>query len=58
MEYVKKRPGVDGDKGLWVAALLSNKPDLSSTEIAEITEVSRQYVNKLKRDFLSPESGN
>ncbi|MDD5698895.1 MAG: AAA family ATPase, partial [Victivallaceae bacterium] len=39
MEYVKKRPGVDGEKGLWVAALLANKPDLTSTEIAEITEV-------------------
>ncbi len=58
MQYVKKRHGVDGEKGLWVAALLSNKPDLSSSEIAEITEVSRQYVNKLKRDFSPPESGN
>ena len=52
MQYVKRRGNIDGDKGLWVAALLSNKPDLSSSEIAEITEVSRQYVNKLKRDLF------
>jgi DNA-binding IscR family transcriptional regulator len=51
MQYVKNRPGADGEKGLWVAALLANNPDLSSTEIAEMTEVSRQYVNKLKRNF-------
>jgi hypothetical protein len=51
MQYVKNRPGVDGEKGLWVAALLANRPDLSSTEIAEMTEVTRQYVNKLKKYF-------
>jgi hypothetical protein len=51
MQYVKNRNGVDGEKGLWVAALLSNKPDLSPSEIAEITEVSRQYVYQIKHDL-------
>lgn len=51
MQYVKNRPCADGAKGLWVAALLANNPDLSSTEIAEMTGASRQYVNKLKRNF-------
>jgi hypothetical protein len=51
MQYVKNRSGADGEKGLWVAALLANNPDLSSTEIAGMTGASRQYVNKLKRNF-------
>jgi hypothetical protein len=51
MQYVKNRPGTDGEKGLWVAALLANNPDLSPSEIAEITEVSRQYVYKIKHDL-------
>ncbi len=51
MQYVKNRPGVDGEKGLWVAALLANDPGLSVAEIAEITEVSRQYVYKTKHDL-------
>ncbi len=49
MKYIKVREGVTGDKGLLVAAKLAHFPDADSSEIAREFEVTRQYVNTVKR---------
>ena len=49
MRYVKNRPGMNGDKALWTAALLVHAPDRSDREIAETVSATRQYVNQIRR---------
>lgn len=48
MQYVKYRPGFNGDKGQWVAALIANKPDMDIAEIAQKTGASERYVRLVK----------
>lgn len=48
MQYVKYRPGFNGDKGQWVAALMANKPDMDIAEIAQKTGASERYVRLVK----------
>lgn len=51
MRYVKNRPGITGDKGLWAAAILEHEPGSDTQEVAEVTGTSRQYVNQIKRNM-------
>jgi hypothetical protein len=51
MKYVKNRAGIDGEKALWAAALIANNPELSPAEIGKTTNISRQYIYKIKQDL-------
>ena len=48
MMYVKNRQGFSGDKGQWIAALLTHNPNMDCAEIARLTGVSERYVRRLK----------
>lgn len=48
MMYVKNRDGFSGEKGQWIAALLTHKPNMDCAEIARLTGVSERYVRRLK----------
>ncbi|MGC9420900.1 MAG: hypothetical protein ACP5EN_18200, partial [Rhodovulum sp.] len=52
MQYVVNRPGANGEKGLWTAALLAHDPAADAQEIADAVGVSRQYVNQVRRQML------
>ena len=47
--YVKNRPGVSGEKSLWIAALLANNPDADAQEIGNEVGATRQHVNRIRR---------
>jgi hypothetical protein len=51
LRYVKNRPGVVGEKGLWVAALLAHAPEADPRHIAEKVGVTRQYVTQVRRQM-------
>jgi hypothetical protein len=48
-EYVKNRPGASGDKALWAAALLVNRPEMTSQQVAEKVGVSDRYVRQVRQ---------
>jgi hypothetical protein len=52
MQYVVNRPGANGEKGLWTAALLARDPAADAQDIADAVGVSRQYVNQVRRQML------
>jgi len=58
MVYVKNRPGANGEKGLWTAALIAHDPSADTQGIADVVGVSRQYVNQVRRAVFgnSPET--
>jgi len=54
MCYVKNRPGIVGEKGLWVAALLAHTPEADLRQIAEKVGVSERYVRQIRQDIDPP----
>ena len=53
-EYVKNRPGIVGEKGLWVAALLARAPQPDPRFIAEKVGVSERYVRQIRQGIDMP----
>lgn len=54
MCYVRNRPGIVGEKGLWVAALLAHAPEADLRQIAEKVGVSERYVRQIRQDIDTP----
>jgi len=48
MRYVKNRPGMNGDKALWTAALLDHDPEVSVQEVAQQVGISERYVRQIR----------
>ena len=51
MRYVKNRPGICGDKALWIAAILDREPGKDAKEVAEIVGATRQRVSQVKQEL-------
>ena len=56
MMYVKNRGEVTGDKALQTAAMIFHNPEMNSGLIAEKMDVSRQYVNQIRRSLCGNSS--
>jgi len=58
IQYTKFREGFSGEKGQWVAALLSRNPDADIANIAQLTGASQRYVRMVKNGNDAEMAGN
>lgn len=56
MKYVMRRPGVNGDKGLWTAAMLAHDPTVNAQDVADVVGVSKRYVNVVRKEMAASEN--
>jgi virulence-associated protein VapD len=58
IQYTKFREGFSGEKGQWVAALLSRNPDADIANIAHLTGASQRYIRMVKNGNDAEMAGN
>lgn len=58
MRYVMNRPQVNGDAGLWAAAILARNPNADIADVAAKVDCSARRVRQIKADMEREDDGN